>query len=258
MGKLTEKCRNAWKNFKDSCNAADDLKAALKNHDTEGAVLAVSHARPDALNIYEDRILRCVAAYGQRKDCDKIVLNKVREAVYSHYDAKLRRRFDLFSVEEKTRPVAGYRNADYVYGMAAYMNDAKKLAELGRAGITPDEVSNHVASENIVMGTARLKCFDSMKEVIRQGASLDKVFGFDEFPPMHAFSKPLFHAYHGGVTEALIETGKPEILQTVAKAIGEENLMRIERSLPKAPVVKIPPQKSGTKKSGNPPAGKAA
>src|SRR5690606_25459195 len=114
MGKLTEKCRKAWKDFKDSCNAADDLKAALKNHDADGAVLAVSHAQPAALNIYEDKILRCVAAYGRSKNCDDAVLNKVREAVYTHYDAKLRRRFDLFAVEEKSRPAAGYRNADYV------------------------------------------------------------------------------------------------------------------------------------------------
>ena len=258
MGKLTEKCRNAWKNFKDSCNAEKDLKAALKNHDAHGAVLAISHARPAALNIYEDQILRTISAYGRSKNCDKAVLNEVREAVYTHYDAKLRRRFDFFAVEEKTRPAAGYRNADYVYGMAAYMNDAKKLAALGRAGIKPDEVSNHVASENIVMGTARLQCFESMKEVIRQGASLDKVFGFDEFPPMHAFSKPLFHSFHAGVTEALIETGKPEILQTVAKAIGEENLMQIERNLPKARIINFSQPKGGSKKSGHPPAGKAA
>lgn len=257
MGKLTEKCRKAWKNFKDSCNAADDLKAALKNHDSAAAVLAVSHAVPD-MNPYEDKILRQIAAYAGRKNCDKAVLDTVREAVYSHYDARLRRRFDLFAVEEKTRPAAGYRNADCVYAMAAYMNDAKKLAALGRAGITPDEVSNHVASENIVMGTARLQCFESMKEVIRQGASLDKVFGFDEFPPMHAFSKPLFHSFHAGVTEALVATGKPEILQTVAKAIGEENLMKIERRLPKAPVVNFSPPRKNGKKSGHPPAGKAA
>jgi hypothetical protein len=228
MGKLTEKCRKAWKDFKDSCNAADDLKAALKNHDAAAAVLAVSHAVPD-INPYEDKILRNIAAYAGSKDCDKAVLNDVREAVYSHYDAKLRRRFDLFSVEEKTRPAAGYRNADCVYAMAAYMNDAKKLAVLGRAGITPDEVSNDVVSENIVMGAARRGCFAAMKEVIRQGASLDKVFGFDEFPPMHAFSKPLFHAFHPGVTEALVQTGKTEILHTVAKVIGEEKLMEIEK-----------------------------
>jgi len=239
MGKLMKKFKKTWTDFKNSCNAEDDLKAALKNHDAYAAIKAISHTTPNQ-DLSEDKILRNIATYGQSSTCDHAVLNEAREAVYNHYDSKLRRRFDFFAVEKKNRPAAGYKNADYVYGMAAYMDDAKKLALLGRAGITPDEVSSEALPENIVMGTARRGSYEAMKEVIRQGASLDKVFGFDEFPPMHAFSKPLFHAFHPGVTKALIETGKSEILSAVLYVIGEEKLMQIEKSCHRGKVIHPP------------------
>jgi len=228
MKKLMRKCRDLWNNLQNASNADKNLQAALKRGDADGAVEAVSFARP-ARELYEDRLLRVVAGYTQSENCDPKLLDTVRAAVYKRFDDKLLRRFDLFDYDSKPEPAAGYKNPDYVYAMAAYMDDVPKLRQMAQHGVTPDAVSNGILTENIVMGAARRSCFSAMKEVIRQGASLDKVFGFDEFPPMHAFSKPLFHAFHPGVTEALVQTGKTEILHTVAKVIGEEKLMEIEK-----------------------------
>ncbi|TNE31819.1 MAG: hypothetical protein EP349_03360 [Alphaproteobacteria bacterium] len=234
MKKLMRKCRDLWNNLQNTGNADKNLQAALKRGDADAAVEAVSFALP-ARELCEDRLLRVVARYAQSENCDKKLLDTVRAAVYKRFDEKLIRRFDLFDMDNKPEAAAGYQNPDYVYAMAAYMDDAQTLRQLARYDITPDEVSSSALTENIVMGTARRGCFEAMKEVIRQGASLDKVFGFDDFPPMHAFSKPLFHAFHPGVTEALVGTGKTEILHTVAKVVGEDKLMEIEKRCGRRP-----------------------
>lgn len=243
MGKLTEKCRKLWKNFSDECNAADNLKAALAAGDKDSACKAISHARPHR-DPYEDRVIRALSAYAEKSDCDTLLLAAAREAVYTHFDEKIRLAPDIFAApEDRNRTKAGYKNPEYIYGIAAYMNDTKKLRDLGAKGIRPDDASNRALSESIVMGTIRMKKFDAMREVIRQGASLDKTFGFDEFPPIHYVGKPQFHDFNPGVTEALLQTGNHDIRRAMAKGLGEEFVDKAERKLPKASVANLPPRK---------------
>lgn len=211
-----------WNEVQQAANAPSDLETALKNSDIEAARAAILHAHPHK-HIYEDTIIRTVGVFSKTSD-DPDFLREVRNFIYKDFDSKSKS-YTIFPDEEAENrkkllsEATGYKHPLRVYGMAAYMNDVEKLQELGEKGIKPDEVSNSRGlTENVISGTARLGMYEAMKEVIHQGASIDRNYGYDDFSPLHAFSKPLFHIYHPGVTEALKETGHPEILKAIEKA----------------------------------------
>lgn len=225
MGKLTEKFRKFWEDTKAAARAPDALSEAMKTGDTDKAVAAIGAALP-AREIYEDTMIRKISTYSKKPDHDPALLDAMREAVYARYDEKIQWRLDLDDLDHKNRKKlrdqTGHRNPYHVYGMAAYMNDVSKMRAMKLKGITPDKASDMALTENVISGAARLGTFDAMKEAIKQGGSLDRAFGYDEFPPIHAFGKPLYHAFHAGVTDALLETGDKRIIDTVKKALGDD------------------------------------
>lgn len=243
MGKLTEKFRKFWTEIKEAAKAPEALDEAIKTGDAEAAVKAISAVLPQR-EIFEDRMIRKIGRYSRKPDHDPALLDAMRQAVYARYDEKIQWRFSLDDPEykdrEKLKAQTGHRNPHHVYGMAAYMNDVAKMREMKLKGITPDKASDLALTENVISGTARLGTFDAMKEAIRQGASLDRPYGYDDFPPIHGFGKPLFHAFHAGVTDALLETGNTRIIDTVKKALGDDAVNERLKALKPAKPTKSP------------------
>lgn len=250
MGTLTDKFRQFWHDIKAAAHAPEKLDKAMKDGDQTAAVEAIAAVLPQR-EIYEDRMIRKIGQYSLKPGHDPALLAAMRQTVYANYDRKIQWGFSLDDPEnkqrEKLRQQTGHRNPHHVYGMAAYMNDVEKMRELKAKGINPDKASDHALTENVISGTARLGLFDAMKEAIHQGASLDKNYGYDDFPPIHAFGKPLFHAFHAGVTDALLETGNPRIISAVKKALGDDVVNEKLKSAQSASTKPAPIRKSTQK-----------
>ncbi len=219
MGYLSDKFRQFLSEIKNAAHGKDELKTAIQNHDIEAVRTVIAGLYPASL-AYEDTTIEVIRQYGKTENADPAFYRALCEAVYNTFDSKIQ----AYASKDKRAAAAektGYAHPRHIYSMAAYMNDVDKLKELNAKGITPDQASDRGAcNENIIMGTATLGCYEAMKEVIRQGASIDKAFGWDDFPPIHAFAKPLFHAMRPGVTEALLETGDKRIIEAVKEAVG--------------------------------------
>ncbi|MCB9991417.1 MAG: hypothetical protein H6867_08565 [Rhodospirillales bacterium] len=218
MGKLSQ----FWANIGNAAHAVKDLKNAIDNKDAHAATRAIRHAMPNR-EFYEDQIIRTIGAYSTKPDASPTLLKAMRKAVYDHFDSKIIGHGIFEQPDKALQDKTGYKNPAQIYAIAAYMNDVDKLKELGSKGITPDMASDsRGVTENVVSGTANMMLYDAMKELIRQNASLDKGYGYDEFPPIHGFGQRLFHDLTPGVTQALLETGKKEIIDAVRKAMGPD------------------------------------
>lgn len=221
MGYLANKVSKIWNNFKNAYYAVDDLEEAINKKDIDAARIAISHAKP-ARHVKEDRIIEKVREYAQSETADTEFLANLRAALYEEFDKKHNLTSVFYESASSRKFKTPYNNPLYVYAWAAYNGDTDKIKSLNAKGIHPDEVTNYGGlTENIITGTIQLGLFECMKVVINQGASIERTGGFDEFPPKHYFSKPLFHILNPGVTEALLEIGDVKITEAVNRACKE-------------------------------------
>jgi len=225
---IMSKLKDSWQKIKDDYYAESNLKTAIENNNISDARAAIDHAAPHR-DIFDDPILEIIGAYSLRPGHDKKMLQALRDAVYKNYDAKMRVYRSLDS-DNRLKNTAGHINPAHIYSIAARMNDVTKMRQLHNQGIQPDDASDCSGmDENIIMATAKCKLYPAMQEVIRQGASLDKTCGYDDFPPSHALSRPLFHALHPGVGPALLACRNNRITSIVMTAVGEDGPPRRTR-----------------------------
>ena len=218
MGILKDIFGDYWTDFNNAVHASDDLEAAINAKDFNGAKEAIKHANPTKL-AGDDRLIKIIREYAQSEDHDPEFLAQLRQCLYQEFDNKLNNDSFFAETYEAEKPAGEYNHPLHVYGWALFTGDLDKIKELHEQGIHPDRVSDYGGvSESAVLASARLGLFECMKEVIRQGASIDRNFGLDDFAPIHYFSKPLFHIMHPGVTQALLETDNIRIVEAARRA----------------------------------------
>lgn len=221
MGQLKNIWDKFWTPYKEALNAPDHLKAAIADNNLLDACLAISHAAP-AQEMSYDPIVKIIRDYSRNDECNPFFLSRLRRALYTSYDHAFSHAFGHADESTSTtlQEQTGYKNPLIIYALAAFADDRKKLHSLHCRGVAPDHVSASTNCGSMIMETIRAGAFKAFKEIVAQGAALDKAFGYDDFTPLHYFSKPLFHAYHPGVTTALLQTENPQILAAVETATG--------------------------------------
>lgn len=222
---VTSWLRKQWQTLKNEFLAADHLIKAIEEDNIEKAIEAISQARPSS-DIGHDEIINIISQYSQREFGNTELLEVMRNTVYEQFDNKFdtayRSGFYISdTLREEYLKQTGHLNPLALYAMAAYMNDVDKLKELNECGIEPDMVTGSVISESIIMGTAEKRAFESLKEVIKQGASIHLKGNMDDFEPAHYITRPIFQARNPGVKQALLQAGNPEI-NAILKGIKNE------------------------------------
>jgi hypothetical protein len=210
------------KTVKADIDAPQLFKKALKQGDTKTAVIAINNFYPRS-PIHEDPIVKELSSYAHTKDRDLNILKILREVLYDRYDAKSQLYTTASSYDNeahiRSENIDRYKfsNPLLIYAMAAYLDDVTMLKHLYRDGITPDTVTSTVLTESIITGTIAFRSFDSMKEVIKQGASLDLRGTYDDIPPIYALGKPLFHYLNPSAKKHLVDTGNARIIDEIKK-----------------------------------------